>query len=370
MTTRDGAVLDFTSSLYLGLCHPSEALRPWDRITMGRPAALGEPADARAVAGGLAALQGCERATLAPSTLHLFWDLFGMFDRRRTAIYLDAGTYPVARWGVERAAARGIPVRRFAHHDPSQLRQLLGRDAGSRRAPLVVADGVCPACGGAAPLGEYLAAARARAGQLVIDDTQALGILGETPTPGAPYGSGGGGSLRWNRIGGSDVLVVSSLAKGFGAPLAALAGSGPAIERFEERSDTRVHSSPPSIAALRAAERALAINARRGDALRRRLWGLVRFFQALLRKAGLATKGGIFPVQTIVPTPGRDPAEQHQRLLEMGVRTVLRREHHRGGARISVLITARHEPKDLERVVAALASAWSTRQRRAVAMEV
>lgn len=50
-------------------------------------------------------MQGCEMATLSSSTLHLFWDLFGALARGRVAIYMDAGTYPIARWGVERAAA-------------------------------------------------------------------------------------------------------------------------------------------------------------------------------------------------------------------------------------------------------------------------
>jgi uncharacterized protein len=110
---------------------------------------------------------------------------------------------------------------------------------------LVVADGFCPACGRRAPLADSLAAVRAWGGQLLIDDTQALGVRGEAPGPGAPYGRGGGGSLCWGGIGSPDVLVVSSLAKGFGAPLAALSGIDGAIQRFEERSETRLFSSPP-----------------------------------------------------------------------------------------------------------------------------
>jgi 8-amino-7-oxononanoate synthase len=75
-------VLNFTSALYLGLRHPSWSLRPWAQLTTGAPAALAPPPGARMVADMLAALQGCERAALAPSTLHLFWDLFGMVGSR------------------------------------------------------------------------------------------------------------------------------------------------------------------------------------------------------------------------------------------------------------------------------------------------
>src|SRR5262245_11480239 len=105
--------LDFTSSLYLSFWHDMWSLRPWSQLTTGAPAALAEPPGAVAVARQLARLQGCERATLAKSTLHLFWDLFGMLAGERIMIYLDAGVYPTARWGAERAAGRGTPVRQF-----------------------------------------------------------------------------------------------------------------------------------------------------------------------------------------------------------------------------------------------------------------
>ena len=115
---------DFTSALYLGLRHPSRSLAPWDQLTTGRPAALFTSPSQGMVAGVLADLAGCERATLGSSTLHLFWDLFGMLDTRH-AIYMDAGLYPIGRWGVERAAARGIPVQVFTHHDGEALRRAL-----------------------------------------------------------------------------------------------------------------------------------------------------------------------------------------------------------------------------------------------------
>lgn len=317
-TNEAVAMLDFTSALYLGLRHPSGSLRPWAQFSTGRPAALATPATQVQMVQELAELQGCERASLGPSTLHLFWDLFKVLGNGRVGIYLDAGVYPIARWGVERAAARGVPVQCFPHHDAKALRQRLRQDASRRLRPVVVTDGFCPGCGGPAPITAYLESTRAFGGYLVLDDTQALGILGHSPGPDASYGRGGGGSLRWSNVSGPEVLVVSSLAKGFGVPVAVLAGSNAMVQWFEDKSETRVHCSPSSIAVIHAAEHALAVNEKHGDALRLRLAQRVRYFRNRLAQIGWPTTGGLFPVQTLMPIPTLDTRKLHTQLLRRG----------------------------------------------------
>ena len=349
-------MLDFTSALYLGFLHASRELRPWTQFTTGAPAALTVPEAAGRVARELAALQGLERATLAPSTLHLVWDLFGLLARERPAVFLDDGTYPVARWGVERAAARGARVVRFPHHDARTLRQAVAASRRGLQRTVIVADGFCPACGQAAPVDEYLAAAQEGNGLLVLDDTQALGIFGESPGPNAPYGRGGGGMLRHAQTGGPRAVLVSSLAKAFGVPMAALSGSGAIVQAFEEQSESRTHSSPPSIAALHAAERALERNRREGDAVRLRLAGLVRHFRLRARATGLALVETGFPVQTLRGDARFGAVEAHRSLLEKGIRAVLHRSHSDRGPRLSFLITANHTVPQLERTLEALSA--------------
>src|SRR5262245_35223551 len=250
-------MLDFTSSLYLGLRHGSREIEPWDALTLGRPAALQEPGEAVATARELATLVGCAAGVLLPSTFHLFWDLLRVLSRGPIEIYMDAATYPIARWSAEHWAGQGVPLLPFPRHDAQWLARLLRQRSGAR--PLVLCDGVCPGNNSQPPLSDYAALAERHGGWLVIDDTQGLGVFGHSQSPAAPYGLGGGGSLQRHGITGPHIIVGASLAKGFGVPVALLAGGDSLLRRFERESASREHMSPPSMAEIQAARHALAV---------------------------------------------------------------------------------------------------------------
>jgi 8-amino-7-oxononanoate synthase len=353
-------MLDFTSALYLGFEHASWSLPGWDRLTLGKPAALEEMAGAHEVQRELAALTGCERVLLGSSTLHLFCDLFAMLARRNVTIWMDDATYPIARWGADRAVALGVLVRRFAHHDAAVLRRELS--ASPEHRPVIVTDGFCPVRGTHAPLWEYARITAALEGLLVVDDTQALGVFGRRTPSTSGYGSGGGGSLQYfglcepdprdGNVRGSGIVVVSSLAKAFGAPVAMLGGSRALVERFHESSATLVHCSPPSAVSIAAAQRAMALNRELGDALRERLiQRVIRFRRGL---AGLLAAESSFPVQSLKLPRQIDVRALHQALLGRGVRSVLHRNSRDGSPRISFVLTARHELREIDGVVEAL----------------
>jgi len=354
-------VLDFTSALYLGFDHAWSDLPGWDRLTLGKPAALESPPGAPAVERDLAALVGCERALLAPSTLHVFGDLFTILAGREVNYFLDDGTYPVARWGAERAVAVGRPVRFFPRHDARALREAIAR--ADRKPPVVVADGFCLACGSSAPIDAYLKCTAHLNGLVVVDDTQALGILGRNPTPLAPFGRGGGGSLPNAGVRDARIVVASSLAKAFGAPLAVLAGSQELVAEFENRSTTRVHCSPPSVAAIAAAGRALALNRRWGDRLRWRLAQLVARFRRGLSRINLPAAAGLFPVQPLNMPRGVQAGAVHRALLDRGIQAVLHRDNG-SGERISFVLTARHESSQIDHAVMCVMDIISRMMRR------
>lgn len=369
-------MIDFTSSLYLGMRHASATLRGWNQLTTGVPPALRVPAGSSAVAERLAALQGCETALLSPSTLHAFWDLGDALARPRASIHVDAGAYPIAAGGIDRARLRGVSVERFPHHDPRALLQQLARRPPSER-PVIVADGFCAACGHFAPLASYARIARQRGGRLVIDDTQALGIFG-TPAERMPYGTGGGGSLRRLGLAGTPagdsladdhVVVVASLAKAFGVPIAAISGARSFVAPLARAGATRLHSSGVSAAALRAAQRALVENGARGDDRRRRLVAHVRRLRRGLERVTIPASAGHFPLQYTAEMPRPAVARIGRALLRAGIRPIL------VGAgcgapsplgRIAFALHAAMSPDAIDAAVQALGQALAAEERREV----
>ncbi|OQX15430.1 MAG: hypothetical protein BWK73_06730 [Thiothrix lacustris] len=347
-------MLDFTSALYLDMRHPHATLAPWQQLTTGHPAAFeSSPAEEQA-AQAIAQLLGCEQAVLGASTLHIFWDLFHSLSQDHISVYLDDGTYPIVRWAVAQVATNRVPVMGFRKHDVAALEYRLTHSPHPARRPVVVCDGLDPASGRPAPLERYLALVKAVGGYLVIDDTQALGVLGQRPSTTIPYGTGGGGTAAWYGLRDPALIIGASLAKGFGVPIAVLAGSQPCLARLTRDSLIRVHCSPPSAATWAATNHALGMNERRGDWLRKRLLQNVRRFRDVLVQAGLRVDGGFFPVQT--PRLGTQAQQIHERLQAEGIRTVLHRERGGSPAQLSFLINAAQTPQDIDHAAERLAA--------------
>lgn len=344
-------MLDFTSALYLGMRHPSNTVGPWPALTTGRPAAIEEPPGATPTAQSFAALVGCEAGLLYPSTLHLFCDLFHSLARRGSAILIDEQVYPIVRWAAEKASAREAEIASFPHHDGAALERAARRLARRGLRTIVVTDALCPSCGCLAPLSAYARAVRAHNGLLVVDDTQGLGILGRAPSPAAPLGLGGGGSLPYHGLCGDPAIIVgASLAKAFGAPVAALLGPRTFIRTIAAEGPSRLHASPPDAATIQAAYRAFAMNAEQGDALRNRLVCLVMRLRSCLERVGLGAAAPLpLPIVSLPMKTASGAASLARRLLAFGLRAIAVRSCRSPHAALTMLLTARHTLRDVRR---------------------
>jgi 8-amino-7-oxononanoate synthase len=348
-------MLNFTSSLYLDMKHSSTELLGWQQLTTGVPAALNECLESRQISQQVAKMQGLETGISAPSTLHLYWDLFGFLANQQIIVFIDEKIYPVSKYGIERLITKGVPVYYFRHLDANHLYELLQTKIKEFKIPVVFTDGWCPECGKNAPIKVYLEILKAFRGNIIIDDTQAFGIFGERKTN-FFYGDNGGGILKWLDVFDNNIISITSLAKAFGAPMAVMSGNTEFITSFKDNSDTRVTSSPVSIAHLNAGLNALRINGTEGDRRRKKLENNVVAIRGALMTSGINVTGSIFPVQSLTFSGSDYVNLFYAKLNNQGIRTVLAHGHLPSETLLSFIIRSNHNEEELEKLLHSIKS--------------
>src|SRR5215210_5420046 len=172
-------MIDFTSSLYLGMKHASDELSHWSQLTTGVPAALHEPLLSKQISQYIAQMQGLQKGVSAPSTLHLYYDLFEFLGNRRITLFIDEHVYPISKCGIEKLQVKRVPIYSFRHLNENHLFELVREKLRRSTVPIVITDGWCSLCGKPAPIKNYSKIVNRFGGHIIIDDTQAFGILGE-----------------------------------------------------------------------------------------------------------------------------------------------------------------------------------------------
>ncbi|HEU5473656.1 MAG TPA: hypothetical protein VFV67_23665 [Actinophytocola sp.] len=346
------AGLDFTASDYLGYRHDHAALRPWRRLTTGRPAVLGEPRQAMCLAAELARRTGRAAGVLETSTLHAMVDVWSVLTAGPVTVLVDEVAYPIGRIALR---ANGVTATVVRHFDPGHVCDVVAAVPRRGRVVLLV-DGLCSGCGRLAPLDRLLEAVAPRRGVIVVDDTQAVGLAGARPTRGRPYGHGGGGTAAWLGLpAAAPVVLVASAAKALGAPLAVVTGPARLVAQVRRTGPSRIHAGGPSAAARAALAGALATESLDATRRRHQVAALVQRFRSLCRTYGLpAPDGGRWPTQTVPVLAGNAQAV-HESLLRKGIRSVLVHRRCRPGIGIAFLITADHSAAMVDRAVRTLA---------------
>jgi 8-amino-7-oxononanoate synthase len=271
-----------------------------------------------------------EDALLARSAFHGLLDAIESAAGPETTLLVDEHAYPVVQWAVAAASCVGTGKERvmtYRHLDAGDA----SRQARTVRGRLVVVtDGLCGSCLRPAPLERLSAMTRHAAGRLVVDDTLAAGVCGAS---------------------GADLVVVSSLAKGYGVPLAVLYGPRSVVERARRQGSARTNASGPSdvdVAALTALPSHAELESRR-----RRLAHFVDRTWHGARRVGLTPRGIRFPVVHLVGV--RPPAELRDALARRGIRTLVTAGRCTGRASLTICLRSDLTLAEVDRLLWALA---------------
>jgi len=355
----DGKVLlNFASNDYLGLAqHPAlvEALqRAATQWGIGSTAAhlLGGHREAHAaLEEKLARWTGRERALLF-STGYM-----ANLGAMQALLGGDPGAHPLQALCVQDKlnhaslidAARlcGAQLTRYVHADVASAGRQLATQTDA--VALLATDGVFSMDGDVAPLAGLAALCKKQHATLMVDDAHGIGVLGEE----------GAGSLSEAGVAAQHApVLMATLGKALGVGGAFVAGSAALIDGLVQFARAHVYTTalPPALAAAASA----AVDIARFEGWRRaKLARLIAHFRHGAAERGIDLMASSTPIQPVLIGASKAALDATLALEGEGffVPAIRPPTVAQGKARLRVVLSARHEEQDVERLLNALARA-------------
>jgi len=248
---------------------------------------------------------------------------------------------------IDAARLAGCELKRYPHGDVDGARRQL--ESRPEAAVLLASDGVFSMDGDVAPIRALASACRDEQALLMIDDAHGLGVLGPE----------GAGSIAEADLTQDEVpILMATLGKALGVAGAFVAGSAALIDGLVQQARTYIYTTamPPALAA--AARK--AVDVARFEGWRRdRLAQLIAHFRAGAAMRGLSLSASRTPIQPIVIGTSEAALAASAKLEEAGfyVPAIRPPTVAEGKARLRIALTALHSESDVERLLAALATA-------------
>jgi glycine C-acetyltransferase len=233
----------------------------------------------------------------------------------------------------------------YKHSDLDDLVEKLKANAGAKRR-LIWTDGVFSMEGSVCKLPQLLQIAKDHDAILIMDDSHATGVLGET---------GRGTAEHFGVLGQVDV-ITSTLGKALGGAAGGfVAGPAALCDTLTQRSRPQLFSNalPPTVAASALAS--IEFIERHPDRVRT-LRQNATWFRAAIKEAGFHPLEGDTPIVPIIIGETADAIKMSEMLLDEGIFVTgfgFPVVPH-GTARLRCQISAAHTREDLERAVAAI----------------
>ena len=284
----------------------------------------------------IAGFLGMEAAILYSSCFDANGGLFETLLGPEDAIVSDALNHASIIDGIRLCKAQRL---RYRNCDMDDLEERL-KEAQGARTRLIVTDGVFSMDGVIAPLADICDLAERYNALVMVDDSHALGVLGEH----------GRGTPEHHGVGDRVDIVTGTLGKALGGASGGFTcSSREVVELLRQRSRPYLFSN--SLAPMIAAASITAIEVVLGSPdLRARLRRNAQHFRAAVEAAGFATRGAGHPIIPVMVGEAADAQQIAAGLLERGVYAVgfFYPVVPRGEARIRIQVSALHEIADLD----------------------
>ena len=350
--TGTRSVLNFCANNYLGLAdHPAvvqAAKAALDRWGFGMASVrfiCGTQGVHKELEQRLTRFLGTEDTILYNSCFDANGGLFETLLDERDAIVSDELNHASIIDGIRLCKAKRL---RYRNGDLDDLEAQLRAAKGSRRI-LVATDGVFSMDGYIAKLGAICDIAERHGAMVMVDDSHAVGILGE----------GGRGSIEHCGVLGRIDLLTGTLGKAMGGACGGYtSGRRELIEWLRQRSRPYLFSNslPPPITGATLAVLDLIEG---GPGLRRQLWDNTAAFRQGMQQQGFAILAGEHPIVPVMIGDAALAVRMASRLLELGIYVIAFSYPvvPKDKARIRVQLSAAHTADDVRQAVAAFAQA-------------
>ncbi len=226
----------------------------------------------------------------------------------------------------------------YPHRDVDALERLLEENKAIPK-KLIITDGVFSMDGDLAPLEGIVDVAERYDALVMVDDAHGEGVLGRN----------GRGIVDHFGLHGRVDIECGTMSKAFGAMGGYIAGSAKIVEYLRQRARPFLFSSaatPPDVAACIAAIDILEAS----DEPVRKLWDNARVFKAALRDLGFDLGVSETPITPVMLGEAATAWDFSKALFAESVfaTAIAFPTVPRGKARIRVMMSAAHSPKDLE----------------------
>jgi len=228
---------------------------------------------------------------------------------------------------------------RYRNCDMADLERIL-EEAKGARTRLIATDGAFSMDGVIAPLAEICDLAERYDALVMVDDSHALGVLGQS----------GRGTPEHCGVMGRVDIITGTLGKALGGASGGFtSGRREIVELLRQRSRPYLFSN--TLAPMIAAASVTAFEiVQRSPELLERLRRNMQHFRAAIEEAGFATRGAGHPIIPVMVGEAREAQQIAAGLLERGVYAVgfFYPVVPKGEARIRVQVSAHHEIADLD----------------------